>query len=157
MDTLQSICDSYATNFIENHSISDLGLAKPTIRTKIKGNSRKAENLLAMSNSAENRRQDTRHPHRAHAALSSEAINTQVHLLNLSRRGALIAVLEPHTLKVKDEVALTITSDLGEVTMRGTLAHMKAHYLGIHCSAASGTDEQVLDAILKQINDQAEA
>lgn len=102
--------------------------------------------------SLQNRRRNERHPHRAHATVVYGNQTAQAHILNLSKRGTLIAVLEEHKLENRSPLELVVETSKGQLTLRGTVAHVKAHYLGLNCSPASNADQALLEATLDQIN-----
>lgn len=89
-----------------------------------------------------NRRYFPRVSYRAYASLITLEQKLEVHVLDLSFNGALAAVINKHTLKMGDELVLTIETDDNEtIKMQGRLAHQNSHLLGIECRA-TGIDNQ---------------
>ena len=80
---------------------------------------------------------------RANATLQVEKQKWPVHILDLSFNGALAALIHKHNLQRGADVVLTIEVDEEGATikMKGVLAHLKEHFLGIECRA-TGIDNQ---------------
>ena len=108
--------------------------------------------MSSASQTTQNRRLNERHPHRAYATLSYGERSLDAHILNLSKRGALIAVLGEHDLACRAPIDLTIETHKGKVALRGTVAHLKAHYLGLNCTPTTDADQALLDATIAHIN-----
>lgn len=92
--------------------------------------------------------------YRAHAHLTTCHQQFNVHILDLSFSGALVALIHKHDLQPGEEVVLTIElprkdwkntssdpADTHTLKMQGRLAHQRDHFLGIECRA-SGIDNQ---------------
>ena len=120
--------------------------------------------LLTMAPTSREKRYFPRINYRTYATLATAGAQFDVHILDLSFKGALAALLHPHPLQ--DGEAVTLTIELrppdhpapGKVSdtikMRGHLAHQKGHYLGIECRA-SGIDNQTrLRELLEERRDQ---
>ncbi len=79
---------------------------------------------------------------RAYATLLSKNTCWDVHLVDLSFNGALVALIKEHQLKSGEAVILDIEQEEGpSIKMQGKLAHTNAHLLGLECRA-SGIDQQ---------------
>jgi len=106
------------------------------------------------ADSARDKRYFPRINYRAHAHLTTCHDNFNVHILDLSFSGALVALIRKHDLHPGEEVVLTIElprkdwkstssdpTDCHTLKMQGRLAHQRDHFLGIECRA-SGIDNQ---------------
>jgi len=102
-------------------------------------------------NEAEDRRKPQRYKLRAHATLVTGDGNWPAHLLNLSVRGALIAITEPHKLTKGREMSIEIIIEEDQsLVMRGTVSHVKAHYVGLNCMPQEGKHEARLQELIEQ-------
>lgn len=106
----------------------------------------------------DDRRRSERYTHRAHATLSIDGTQYDAHLINVSRIGALVAIIDAHSIASKKEVSLHIETPDGQLlTMTGTVAHAKAHYLGLECEAPTGEQKDRIEKLIGQINEAAAA
>lgn len=79
---------------------------------------------------------------RAYATLLSNNTCWDVHLLDLSFNGALVALIKEHRMQSGEPIILDIEQENGpSIKMQGKLAHSNAHLLGLECRA-SGIDQQ---------------
>ena len=101
----------------------------------------------------DNKRNATRQSYRGYGTLSSETDSYEAHLLNISLKGALVAVITPHTLTTDTEVTLEVELDSGEhVKMEGAVAHTKEHFIGVRCQTCSQQDQEQLERFLAKNN-----
>ena len=106
----------------------------------------------------DDRRRAERYTHRAHATLSVEGTQYDAHLINISRLGALVAIIDEHNIPAKQDISLHIETPDGQLlTMTGTVAHAKAHYLGLECEAPMGEQKERIESLIEQINEAAAA
>ncbi len=102
-------------------------------------------------NSESERRQDERIGHRGYGYIYFEADTFECHLLDVSMRGAKVAVLEPHNLLFGKEISLQI--DLGNeetVTLHGQVAHVKEHIVGMMASPINSDDQSKLESLIAE-------
>lgn len=104
---------------------------------------------MGSTDSNADRRQCARLPHRGHGLLLNSESQWQVYIVNLSLQGALVAVIEQHNISENELVDLQVELGNGQVaTMRGKVAHIKEHYIGLECCPVIETDiQQLLDLI----------
>ncbi len=100
------------------------------------------------------RRQYPRLGLRAFAQLSSSEAEWGVHILDISRSGARIAVLDEYTLELGDIIDLTIDIQAlgvgsGALRLRGQLVHLREHIVGLKYEPLTATDSLGLDALLE--------
>ncbi len=96
------------------------------------------------------RRNGSRHIFRGYGTLAANNFNADIHLINLSHDGALIAVLDPHELKKETEITLTLDLDsLGQAIMQGKIVHLKEHFIGLECTPAKEEDIKKVSQALK--------
>lgn len=74
---------------------------------------------------------------RCYANLDATPKHWDAHLINVSISGALVAVLNDHRLTQGQPLAITIEFDDQDITLRGEIAHVKDHYIGIHYAELS--------------------
>lgn len=55
------------------------------------------------------------------------------HLINLGESGALVAVLQDHAFEVGQQLTISIDLNNIDLNFKGTIAHVKQHYIGIKC------------------------
>lgn len=71
------------------------------------------------------------------------------HVLNISYKGALIAVLEDHDLQSGQTIKLHLEMESGEnVWMSGKVAHTKDHFIGLACKPSDEEDTRNLAELL---------
>lgn len=100
------------------------------------------------------RRIEERIPFRAYATLITSSDQLAAHLLNISRNGALIAVIQGHSLKSSDEISLRIETEDIQFCIDGWVAHVRDHYVGIQGRPSKAGDKAQLEAfIVKQGED----
>lgn len=105
-----------------------------------------------------NRRYFPRHRHRTHGRLRARNQVWAVHILDLSFKGALAALIGPHPLQNGDIIELEVDVPRSDpIRMRGTLSHQKAHYLGLECRASGIDDMARLRLLLNQLEQQERA
>ena len=108
-----------------------------------------------MSNHDDRRRAE-RYPHRAHATLMINNNAYPAHIINISVIGALVAVVDDHDIKEGQEMAIDIDSDSGNFSMRGTVAHVKNHYIGLECVPPDDASMETIKRVIECINEQVE-
>lgn len=108
-----------------------------------------------MSDNDERRRAE-RYPHRAHATLMINNNAYPAHIINISIIGALVAVVENHDIKENQEIAIDIESDSGNFSMRGTVAHVKNHYIGLECTPPDDASMETIQRVIESINEHVE-
>ena len=98
-----------------------------------------------------------RHAYRAYGTLLIVDENQEkeawarypAHILNISYKGALVAVLDDHELESGSEIKLHIEMESGEnVWMSGDIAHTKDHFIGLACRPAEEEDTRNLAELL---------
>ena len=97
------------------------------------------------------RRTDKRVEHRGYGSLYFEESSFECHLLDVSLRGAKVAILEPHDISFGKEISLRI--DLGNeksVLLQGQIAHVKEHIVGIVGQPLKPEDQATLEALVKE-------
>lgn len=94
-------------------------------------------------------RAHTRHKCRCYATLCSTHETWPAHLLNISDAGALVAILSHHSLSNEDRIDLEIELEDGSLTLKGSIAHLKQHYLGLKYDDLSQEDHDRLYQALK--------
>ncbi len=98
-----------------------------------------------MPDSHHDERSAPRFRYRCNATLSAADTSCPAHLLNISQSGALVAILEENRFAMDDRVELTIEQDGGEdITLLGSIAHVKKHYIGLKCDPVSDEDREQL-------------
>ena len=106
-----------------------------------------------MTNPHLDKRNSERFRYRCDATLCATDKHWTGHLLNISETGALVAVLENNTLNVGDRIELTVEQDEREdITLMGSVAHTKTHYVGLRCDPVSSEDREQLFATLKALS-----
>ncbi len=89
--------------------------------------------------------------YRAEAALISTGQHWDVHVIDLSFNGALIALLQEHELKIGEEVILRLKCHNDEqIKMQGHIVHQQQHYLGIECHATGIDGQKQLRELLEE-------
>ncbi len=96
------------------------------------------------------RREYARIPHRAHATLNTAERAYPTHLLNISSKGALIAVIDEHRLSTGQDITLQIDGDDGSFELVGQIVHMNDHYIGLDCAAIDDESEIALAALIRE-------
>jgi len=99
----------------------------------------------------DDRRATNRITYRAHCTMYTQFDAIPAHLLNLSEHGALIAVLEEKDFEVGIRISLSI--DVGNketATLKGTIAHVRNHFLGLECQPRSDEDIAKLNDIVNR-------
>lgn len=99
-----------------------------------------------------NRRIFPRQTFRTHGTLKASGQSWPVHIIDLSFKGALVALIESHPLQ--DGVDIELIIDMGEaepIRMRGFLSHQKQHFLGLECQASSIDHKSRLHLLLEQL------
>ena len=90
---------------------------------------------------------------RAYAHVTGLRHGYDAHVLNLSRSGALFAVIDKHDLEAGHEMMLTIDiNDDEKIRMQGVVAHHKDHYMGLECRHLDPTSKNLLEHILDDIH-----
>lgn len=105
-----------------------------------------------MSENFENRRRAERYPHRAHATLMVGNNAYPAHIINISIIGALIAIVDDHDVEEDQEISIDIESDAGNFSMRGTVAHVKNHYIGLECAPPDDASKETINRVIESIN-----
>lgn len=71
------------------------------------------------------------------------------HILNISYKGALVAVLDEHDLTSGQDIKLHVEMETGEnVWMAGNVAHTKDHFIGLACKPNEDDDTRNLAELL---------
>ncbi|MFL0800919.1 MAG: PilZ domain-containing protein [Agarilytica sp.] len=97
-----------------------------------------------------NRRNEERIPHRAYATLITAKNQYAAHLLNISRNGALIAVIHEHDLKSADEISLRVETEEIQFELNGWVAHVRDHYLGMTGRPSNEKGRSQLDKFIAE-------
>lgn len=97
------------------------------------------------------KRCEPRIPFRAYATLITTENQYAAHLLNISRNGALIAVIQDHEIKTTDEISLRIETEAYEFSLNGWVAHVRDHYMGIKGRPSTEDQREQLDTFIAQI------
>jgi hypothetical protein len=78
---------------------------------------------------------------RCYATVLSTNLTWDAHLLNLSQNGALIGVIIEHNIQADDKIELLIELGQNDVlNLKGHVAHVKDHYIGIECAPLTESD-----------------
>ncbi|MFL0803550.1 MAG: PilZ domain-containing protein [Agarilytica sp.] len=107
----------------------------------------------ALMSDESNRRSEERIPHRAYATLITANNQYAAHLLNISRNGALIAVIQEHDLKSADEISLRIETETLQFELNGWVAHVRDHYLGMTGRPSNEKNRADLEAFISEAED----
>lgn len=100
------------------------------------------------------RRQSERLPHRGGGTLLTSEASWTAHIINISSRGALIALVDPHNISENQTVTLQIAlSDGTSILTHGHVAHVKDHYVGLECKPNTEEDAQRLEAMIREIEE----
>lgn len=100
------------------------------------------------------RRQSERLPHRGSGTLITPESAWSAHIINISMQGALIALVDPHDVCEEQVVTLQIKlNDGNSILTRGTVAHVKEHYIGLECLPSSEEDARRLKAMIMEIEE----
>lgn len=102
----------------------------------------------------EEQRTSTRFRYRCYATLEATNETWAGHLVNLSNKGALLAVIEHHRLKAGQALTVCIEVDQEsgeELSLKGIIAHVKEHYIGVRCEPLSNEDALKLSARLNTL------
>lgn len=98
------------------------------------------------------RRINERVVHRGYGTLESKSATEAVHLVNLSAKGALVALLSEHSLKCGETATLHLDLDDDRTAvMNGKIAHIKNHFIGLHCAPETEEDEVLIQEIIKEL------
>lgn len=101
------------------------------------------------------RRIPPRYPIRAYAKIATRDGQWDAHVINISTHGALIAIVEEHTLSENLTITLEVTIDEGDnIIMKGSVVHARRHYAGLHCAPGNDQDEKNLLALIERIREQ---
>lgn len=103
--------------------------------------------------SGRERRQADRLGLRTRALLSTHDTQWEVHVLDVSRTGTRIALLDEYSLALGDLVHLTIdTPSLGissaPLRIEGEVVHLREHIIGLKYNLLGGEQEQALQKLL---------
>ena len=97
------------------------------------------------------RRKFPRTAFRAKATLRSPTYEWPAETLDLSFRGALIAVVYQHQLQQGEEIQLSIElEESPPLFMYGQVAHTKGHILGLECRANGIEQQKMLRKLVHQ-------
>ena len=99
----------------------------------------------------DDRRRATRYALRAHADLDVEGSAHEAYVLNISRRGVLVAVLAEHTITAGQRLTIDIAIDELAFQLSGKVAHVKSHYLGLACEPAKSEDQAQMDTLMDRM------
>ncbi|VUD53701.1 hypothetical protein TDB9533_01887 [Thalassocella blandensis] len=103
--------------------------------------------------SSTERRISERVVHRGYGTLECKSGSESVHLVNISAKGALVALLNDHELKCGDTATLHIDlDDERTAVMNGKIAHVKNHFIGLHCAPETENDETLIQEIINEIH-----
>ncbi len=98
---------------------------------------------------SENDRRKQRHDYRGHCTLATANQSCSAHLVNLSENGALIAVLEEHSLSIGERIRLNVVQGGGvNISVRGRIVHLKEHFSGLEFSPETKEDQELLRVFL---------
>lgn len=105
--------------------------------------------FLGVNGGGKGNRKVERKAYRGHCTLATANQVCSAHLVNLSENGALIAVLEPHTLSVGERIRLNVVQPgVANISIRGRIAHLKEHYSGVEFSPETQEDQNLLRSFL---------
>ena len=100
------------------------------------------------------RRQSERQDHRGYGTLTNTEGSWPVCIINISMQGALIAILEEHS--IEEGMVITLQVELANgssVMMHGSVAHVKEHYVGLDCKPNDDQEQSALEALLREMGD----
>lgn len=86
---------------------------------------------------------------RCYANLDSTTEHWDAHLINVSISGALVAVLTDHRLTQGKQLVITIQFDDQDVILKGDIAHIKDHYIGIRYAELS---QEYIDQLSRRLD-----
>ena len=119
-----------------------------SLYTQIDGSPAMAENTPSINE----RRKSPRHEHRGHCTVTTPRKTQSGYIINLSETGALIALLDEHSLAIEENITLTIELDEGKpLTMYGKVAHIKEHLIGLQCEPSNDEDRVNLLKIIDEL------
>ncbi|MFT5082143.1 MAG: hypothetical protein ACI9Y1_000165 [Lentisphaeria bacterium] len=99
------------------------------------------------------RRNNERIHHRGYGTLLSGDAAMPVHLINLSVRGALVAILDDFNLNTDDTITLRIVFEDGHAAeMNGRVAHIKEHFIGLQCEPVSEQDKSLIRSAIESFD-----
>ncbi len=88
-----------------------------------------------------NQRTAQRYRCRCYATVLSTNTTWEAHLINLSHTGALVGVIVDHSIEADEPIELLIELSEDEViNLKGSVAHVKEHYIGIKCEPLTQND-----------------
>lgn len=95
---------------------------------------------------------------RCYATVLSTNTTWEAHLINLSQSGALVGVIVNHDIQADDPIDLLIElGDEDTLNLKGVVAHVKDHYIGIKCEPLTQNDfarhKHKLDALGRENSD----
>ncbi|WP_096085461.1 PilZ domain-containing protein [Agaribacterium haliotis] len=83
---------------------------------------------------------------------AAQSKSIEAHLLNISEHGALIAVLEAQQQKNGEQLKLLISLNKHtKLELNASIAHQKAHYLGLRFGELSSSQKQALQDLLNEL------
>lgn len=101
----------------------------------------------------EDRRINERVVHRGYGMLEMKNCCESVHLVNLSAKGALVALLYDHVLQRGDTATLHLDlDDERTAVMNGKIAHVKHHLIGLHCAPETESDEELIKELISEMH-----
>ncbi len=104
------------------------------------------------SQNDDEKRTEPRIPYRGSGTIITPLGNWHVYLLNISLHGALVALLEPHSIETEDIISLHLElRDGSTIIMHGQVSHIQEHYLGLACQPNAPGDEERMRALVNAL------
>lgn len=101
------------------------------------------------------KRKHARYPHRAYCTLTLANDACPAYLLNISKSGALVAIIDENPVKAGDSVEITIDDSIAPIHLIGRVAHVKNHYIGIECPDLSEENHRRISTIIENLEKKA--
>lgn len=107
-------------------------------------------------NMSKTSRRSPRYEYRGQCTLATCSESCSAHLINLSDNGALIAVLDVHSLEVGERVRLNVVGQSGaNISIRGKIAHIRDHYSGVEFAPETEEDQCLLRDFIEKTKNEA--
>lgn len=101
------------------------------------------------------KRKFARYPHRAYCTLSLASDVCPAYLLNISKTGALVAIIDENPVKAGDKVEITLEDESAPIHLSGRVAHVKNHYIGVECPDMTAENHARITAIIENLEKKA--
>ena len=95
-----------------------------------------------------NRRVHDRYVYRDYASITTGELSISCHIINISKKGALVAVLSDHDFKVDDTLTLHIEIEGDIVKLKSRITHTKDHFIGLECATTDELSEEKLNRFI---------